>query len=222
MQPQMTAAEIAQVELQLAGRVSLLEFGCGGSTLVAARQVQRIVSVDSDAAWLAKVGENLARAAIDFTPFHADIGAVGDWGYPADESRIRDWPRYHTQIWRHLAGSPDAVQIVTPLAAAHDSRPADSTQLCESPTRRTRAGNAGSTAESDGASSGTAGSSEMICCCNARADSSRVDKRSPASARRSRPPITTATPTSAITANHTYSRRPTHRTRRRTGSSMSR
>ena len=50
MQPQMTAAEIAQVELQLAGRVSLLEFGCGGSTLVAARQVQRIVSVDSDAA----------------------------------------------------------------------------------------------------------------------------------------------------------------------------
>lgn len=111
MQPQMTAAEIAQVELQLAGRVSLLEFGCGGSTLVAARQVQRIVSVDSDPEWLAKVGENLARAAVDFTPYHADIGPVGEWGYPVDDSRIRDWPRYHMQIWRHLAGSPDAVLI---------------------------------------------------------------------------------------------------------------
>ena len=53
MQPHMSAAEIAQVELQLAGRASLLEFGCGGSTLVAARQVQRIVGVDSDPAWLA-------------------------------------------------------------------------------------------------------------------------------------------------------------------------
>ena len=36
MQP-MTAAEIMQLELQLAGRASLLQFGCGNSTLVAAR-----------------------------------------------------------------------------------------------------------------------------------------------------------------------------------------
>ena len=132
-------------------------------------------------------------------------------------------PRYSMGVFSPIPQpTPGLGTTFTPLVAAHDSRPADSTQLCESPTRSTRAGNAGSTAESDGASSGTAGSSEMICCCNARADSSRLDKRSPASARRSRPPITTATPTSAITANHTYSRRPTHRTRRRTGSSMSR
>ena len=111
MQPHMSAAEIAQVELQLAGRASLLEFGCGGSTLVAARQVQRIVGVDSDPAWLARVQEAVAGDAVDFTPYHADIGPVGDWGYPADERRLRDWPRYHTQIWRHLSGSPDAVLI---------------------------------------------------------------------------------------------------------------
>src|SRR3546814_4916540 len=41
MQPHMTAAEVTQFELQLAGLGSLLEFGCGGSTLVAARQVRR-------------------------------------------------------------------------------------------------------------------------------------------------------------------------------------
>ena len=95
MQPQMTAAEVTQLELQLAGLSSLLEFGCGGSTLVAARQVRRIVSVDSDPVWLAKVQADIAGEAIEFTPFHADIGAVGEWGYPTDESRPRDLDAEH-------------------------------------------------------------------------------------------------------------------------------
>lgn len=111
MQPHMTAAEVTQFELQLAGLASLLEFGCGGSTLVAARQVRRIVSVDSDPIWLGKVQADVAREVVEFTPFHADIGMVGEWGYPVEESRIRDWPRYHAQIWRSLSGSPDAVLI---------------------------------------------------------------------------------------------------------------
>lgn len=111
MQPHMTAAEVTQFELQLAGLASLLEFGCGGSTLVAARQVRRIVSVDSDPVWLGKVQAEVAHEVVEFTPFHADIGPVGEWGYPVHESRIRDWPRYHTQIWRGLSGSPDAVLI---------------------------------------------------------------------------------------------------------------
>lgn len=111
MQPQMTAAEITQFELQLAGLDSLLEFGCGDSTVVAARQVRRIVSVDSDPVWLDKVQADVAREVVEFNPFHADIGPVGEGGYPAGESHIRDWPRYHTQIWRHVNGSPDAVLI---------------------------------------------------------------------------------------------------------------
>lgn len=111
MQPQMSAAEVSQIELQLAGKSSLLEFGCGGSTIAAARLVRRIVSVDSDPTWLAKVAADIVAEEAEFTPFHADIGAVGEWGYPADESRLRDWPRYHTQIWRHINGSPDAVLI---------------------------------------------------------------------------------------------------------------
>ncbi|PQM28231.1 hypothetical protein CVO77_06920 [Sphingopyxis lindanitolerans] len=111
MQASMTAAEIMQLELQLAGRVSLLQFGCGNSTLVAARQAQKIVCVDGDAGRLAEVGANLARAAIDFTPFHADIGPTGAYGYPAGSRRLRDWPRYHVAVWRQLSGSPDAVLI---------------------------------------------------------------------------------------------------------------
>lgn len=111
MQPQMTAAEVTQLELQLAGRESLLEFGSGGSTIVAARQVGRIVSVDSDPAWLTRVAAELTHVPVEFTPYHADIGPVGEWGWPADESRLRDWPHYHAHIWRHLSGSPDAVLV---------------------------------------------------------------------------------------------------------------
>lgn len=111
MQPHMSASEIALFEAQLAGKASLLEFGCGGSTVTAARHVPRIVSVDSDPAWLAKVAADPALAGHDFTPFHADIGPVGEWGYPLDEARLRDWPRYHAAIWRSMTGSPDAVLI---------------------------------------------------------------------------------------------------------------
>lgn len=111
MQPHMSASEIALFEAQLAGKASLLEFGAGGSTVTAAQHVSRIVSVDSDPAWLAKVAADPALAGRDFTPFHADIGPVGEWGYPLDEARLRDWPRYHAAIWRSMTGSPDAVLI---------------------------------------------------------------------------------------------------------------
>src|SRR3546814_580272 len=111
MRPHLTAAEIAQIELQLAGLASLLEFGCGEATMAAARQVRRIVSVDSDPARLRTVQAEVACEAVEFAPVHIDIGPVSEGGYPAGESRIRDWPRYHTHIWRGMGGSPDAVSI---------------------------------------------------------------------------------------------------------------
>ena len=111
MRPYLTAAEVAQIELQLAGLASLLEFGCGEATIVAARQVRRIVSVDSDPARLRTVQDEVAREVVEFIPVHIDIGPVGEAGYPAREGRIRDWPRYHTHIWRGMGGSPDAVAI---------------------------------------------------------------------------------------------------------------
>lgn len=107
----MTAAEATQLELQLAGRNALLEFGSGEGTVIAARQVERIVSVDGDLARLGRVAAELAQAPVEFTPYHADIGPVGDGGWPVDEARLRDWPHYHSRIWRHLSGSPDAVLI---------------------------------------------------------------------------------------------------------------
>ncbi len=101
MQPQMTEAEVTQFELQLAGLGSLLEFGCGGSTLVAARQVRRIVSVDSDPVWLGKVQAEVTREVVEFTPFHADIGPVGEWGL---SGRRRQYPRLAALSHADMAG----------------------------------------------------------------------------------------------------------------------
>src|SRR3546814_16556882 len=66
------------VERQLAGLASLLEIGCGEATMAAARQVRRIVSVDSDPARLRTVQAEVACEAVEFAPVHIDIGPVRD------------------------------------------------------------------------------------------------------------------------------------------------
>lgn len=64
-----TATELVQLELQLAGRQSLLEFGCGEATLVAARQARRIVAVDGDRERLAAIARRLGEEAEGYTPY---------------------------------------------------------------------------------------------------------------------------------------------------------
>ena len=58
-----TATELVQLELQLAGRQSLLEFGCGEATLVAARQARQIVAVDGDRERLAAIARRAGGSA---------------------------------------------------------------------------------------------------------------------------------------------------------------
>jgi hypothetical protein len=56
------------------------------------------VSVDSDAAWIKKmkekpkIAEREKQGTLVFE--HIDIGPVGEWGVPRDESKIRNWPNY--------------------------------------------------------------------------------------------------------------------------------
>src|SRR3546814_13230440 len=104
MRPHLTAAEIAQIELQLAGLASLLEFGCGEATMAAARQVRRIVSVDSDPARLRTVQAEVACEAVAFAPVPIDIGPVSEGGSAPGESRHRAWPRAPTPPSRHMGG----------------------------------------------------------------------------------------------------------------------
>jgi hypothetical protein len=106
-------------EAAIAGRRHLVEYGSGGSTVAAlARGVRRIDSVESDPAWIERLTRRPdVRAAIEggrLGLHHADIGPVGTWGYPTDDSTSARWPEYAEQVWTRLpagARSVDAVLV---------------------------------------------------------------------------------------------------------------
>lgn len=59
---------------------------------------RRIVSVETDLAWIKNVSDNPAISkaikAKRLTMHHVDIGPIGAWGRPTDDSKIRNWPKY--------------------------------------------------------------------------------------------------------------------------------
>ena len=100
--PAMTQNEIAVLTSFYRSARSYVEFGCGGSTFLAANTVgERIVTVDSDKAWLAKVETacNAADTRLRPQTCFVDIGPTLALGYPADESRRADWPLYYESVW---------------------------------------------------------------------------------------------------------------------------
>ncbi|HSD17109.1 MAG TPA: hypothetical protein VLC71_07630 [Thermomonas sp.] len=105
MRPEMTDAEIGVLRECFSKATSLVEFGSGGSTLLAARtpSLRRIWSVESDPAWiaslraLADVAQAEAAGRLRF--MHADIGRTGDYGMPLDASAQARWPGYYEEVW---------------------------------------------------------------------------------------------------------------------------
>ena len=93
----------------------ILEYGSGGSTVLAAEMAGKTVfSVESDAAWLEKMRAYFAAQppAAKLHIHHGDIGPTKDWGHPLDDDDFRKWPDYPTKIWR-IKGfvQPDLVLI---------------------------------------------------------------------------------------------------------------
>jgi hypothetical protein len=87
-----------------------LEFGCGGSTCVAASVIKEsIISVDTSLEWIDKVRQTCESEASPIQPalVHIDIGPTSDWGQPSDPSTRERWPDYHRAIWAR-SGSSDA------------------------------------------------------------------------------------------------------------------
>jgi hypothetical protein len=104
----MSEFERQRLAAALAQAKSYLEFGMGGSTLMAVRAgVGRIVAVESDPAWVAAVAAHaeIAPRLADSTVrlLHADIGPVAEWGRPADRSALRKWSNYITVAWTEWA-----------------------------------------------------------------------------------------------------------------------
>lgn len=115
--PAMTDAEVAVLRECFSKAASLVEFGSGGSTLLAVRSpsLRRIWSVESDPAWTARLRGEADIAAAEragrLQLQYADIGATGDFGYPRDESMQQAWPRYYESVWDAAAIETDLVLI---------------------------------------------------------------------------------------------------------------
>lgn len=81
----------------------ILEYGSGGSTVLAAEMAGKTVfSVESDASWLEKMRAYFAAhpPAAKLHLHHGEIGPTKDWGHPRNDSSFRKWPDYPTKIWR--------------------------------------------------------------------------------------------------------------------------
>lgn len=93
----------------------IVEFGAGGSTVFAAAETSaRIVSVESDYAWLERLRREPEIAEAEKTGrvclLHADIGPTKKWGYPVGDSFKSAWPVYAERPWPVLP-DPDLIFI---------------------------------------------------------------------------------------------------------------
>lgn len=108
-------AEAAALRSAYGGAGCILEYGSGGSTVLAAEMAGKtIFSVESDPAWLAMMQAWFAANPPASAPVlhHADIGPTRDWGHPVDESGFRRWPGYALSVWdRPDFRHPDVVLV---------------------------------------------------------------------------------------------------------------
>lgn len=114
--PHMSEPERATLEDLFRSASIGLEFGMGGSTLLASRcGVPVYYSVDSSADWVARCSEHPEIAPLiqsgKWHLRHVDIGPTGRWGRPVDRSARDRWPDYHSAIWAEMADPPDLVFI---------------------------------------------------------------------------------------------------------------
>ncbi|HVN30184.1 MAG TPA: hypothetical protein VMT64_16915 [Candidatus Binataceae bacterium] len=94
-----------------------LEYGSGGSTVLAARLKKRFISVETDRHYLTCVRRKIGELAPDQCLLHADVGLTGPWGTPfrrrATPTRISRWIAGLEQPWRLIrhGDAPDLVLI---------------------------------------------------------------------------------------------------------------
>lgn len=109
------AAEAAAVRAAYGRAGAILEYGSGGSTLIAAEVAgARVLSVESDADWLAQMAGWLVAhpPKAEVVLHHADIGPTRDWGYPVARAPQASWPGYAASVWDIPEfAAPDVVLI---------------------------------------------------------------------------------------------------------------
>lgn len=115
--PHLPPSSRERLEALLGGADCYLEYGTGGSTMLAARVgVPLSYCVESDAAWLTAV-EHRLRAVEHrgrVVLLHADIGPTGEWGFPLATPPGTAAADYALDAWRRMREdgvTPDFVLV---------------------------------------------------------------------------------------------------------------
>lgn len=115
--PHMEDAGIERLEFLMRTSRVYMEFGSGGSTMLAGQiGIPLIVSTESDGDYCRKVGRQFCPAYLKslLVSLHANVGPTQSWGYPSEDSTARRWPLYATTAWKfveHIGRGPDLILI---------------------------------------------------------------------------------------------------------------
>lgn len=106
-------AEAAALRMAYEDATCILEYGSGGSTVLASEMAgKRVVSVESDPEWAAMMRDwfttNPGASAVEIV--HADIGPTKEWGHPAGPTEWRKFPGYPLAVW-DSGFAPDVVLV---------------------------------------------------------------------------------------------------------------
>ena len=85
---------------------TILEYGSGGSTVLAAELGRTVFSVESDKNWAERLAAHVAPLSDRVQVHWADIGQTGDWGVPIKAREHRKFPGYALSVWDR----PDFIQ----------------------------------------------------------------------------------------------------------------
>ena len=101
-EPHMPAAGVARLAELMRNAQGYLEYGTGGSTMLATRlAVPHVVGIESDRNWLEAVRRKVGPPGEGRTLelLHVDIGPTGDWGFPVSDVGWRRYAQYPTAPW---------------------------------------------------------------------------------------------------------------------------
>ena len=112
--PHMPEKGVARLTELLRDSQGYLEYGTGGSTVLASRMgVPRIIGVESDRRWLEAVRHKigLSDTSSGLELLHVDIGPTGDWGFPVSDIGWRQFAEYPAAPWR-AENARDIVDLI--------------------------------------------------------------------------------------------------------------
>ncbi|MFP4274879.1 MAG: hypothetical protein ACLFRU_07610 [Paracoccaceae bacterium] len=114
--PELTLPEPEAAALRAAYGAAgvILEYGSGGSTVMAAELGRRVTAVESDEVWAGMMRAWFAANPVpgEARILWADIGPTREWGHPVDDSGWRGFARYPLKVWeRGDMPHPDVVLV---------------------------------------------------------------------------------------------------------------